>query len=320
MSGTAEGESDVLIAFVDRRGSTVTTTTSVEDDGSFEEEDINIGGLSQGTVSGHVIALGRDGDVGNGDTLPSGNPNSLSGLETYIDQNVSGSGDQVRSRILSNTVDADGSDDLIVSSTFRLNDATLSVNDVYPEEAQASGVNPVATGETLVIAGDTNRPSDDSAITIQMLTEDDDNVASADTDEWGSDGQWSASIDTTDLDTGTYTVEATDGDSTDRVEVELVEERDTGEDDGETDDGESDDGETDDGETDDGETDDGSGDDGSMDDGESDDGEADDGEADDGSGDGEGDDGASDDTPGFGAVVALVALLAAALLATRRRD
>jgi major cell surface glycoprotein (TIGR04216 family) len=330
VEGVAAGEDDVLIAFVDQRGNTVTQTTSVSDD-TYDEEDINLGGLSQGTVSGHVIALGRDGDVGDGSDLPDQNSNSLSALETYIDEDVSGSGDQVRSRILSNTVDADGSDDLIVSQTFRINDATLGINDVYPEQAQAEGVNPVATGETLVVAGNTNRQSDNAAITIEMLTQEDNSVASTDTDEWGSDGQWSASIDTSDLETGTYIIEADDGDSTDRVEVEIVEERDTGEDDGETDDGETDDGESDDGETDDGETDDGSGDDGasddgsgddgSMDDGETDDGSGDDGASDDGSGDdGSGDDGASDDTPGFGAVVALVALLAAALLATRRRD
>ena len=330
VEGVAAGEDDVLIAFVDQRGNTVTQTTSVSDD-TYDEEDINLGGLAQGTVSGHVIALGRDGDVGDGSDLPDQNSNSLSALETYIDEDVSGSGDQVRSRILSNTVDADGSDDLIVSQTFRINDATLGINDVYPEQAQAEGVNPVATGETLVVAGNTNRQSDNAAITIEMLTQEDNSVASTDTDEWGSDGQWSASIDTSDLETGTYIIEADDGDSTDRVEVEIVEERDTGEDDGETDDGETDDGESDDGETDDGETDDGSGDDGasddgsgddgSMDDGETDNGSGDDGASDDGSGDdGSGDDGASDDTPGFGAVVALVALLAAALLATRRRD
>jgi len=307
VEGTAAGQDEVVVAFVDRRGSTVARTVSVDSDDSFEQDDINIGSLSQGAVSAHVISLGRDGDVGDGDQLPSGNDNSASGLRDYIRDNVSGSGDQVRSRILSNTVDADGSDDLIVSSTFRLNDATLSINDVYPEEAESSGVNPVAVGETLVVDGDTNRQSDNAAITLELLTQEDDSVASADTDEWGSDGQWSASMDTSDLDTGTYIIEADDGESTDRAEVELVEERETTDGEDGTDDGEdgTDDGEdgTDDGEdgTDDGEdgTDDGS--------------DGTDGE--------DGDDGETDDgTPGFGALVALVALIAAALLATRRNN
>ncbi|WP_299235674.1 BGTF surface domain-containing protein [Natronomonas sp.] len=68
-------------------------------------------------------------------------------------------------------------------------------------------------------------------------------------------------------------------------------------------------------EGDDGASDDGSADDGG--DGSADDGEMDDGAADDGGDDGAADDG-TEDQPGFGAVVALIALLGAALLAARR--
>ncbi|WP_066414353.1 BGTF surface domain-containing protein [Halorubrum aethiopicum] len=118
-------------------------------------------------------------------------------------------------------------------------------------------------------------------------------------------------IDTSSLDAGDYEHGVfTDDDS--QTATLTVEAADTG-----GDDGASDDGETDDGASDDGETDDGASDDGETDDGASDDGETDDGASDDGSGD----DGSTDDsTPGFGALVALVALIAAALLATRRRD
>ena len=59
----------------------------------------------------------------------------------------------------------------------------------------------------------------------------------------------------------------------------------------------------------------------SMDDGESDDSASDDSASDDSaSDDGESDDSSSEETPGFGAIVALVAVLGAALLATRRQN
>ena len=69
------------------------------------------------------------------------------------------------------------------------------------------------------------------------------------------------------------------------------------------------------------ESDDGESDDGMTDDGESDDSASDDSESDDSaSDDGESDDSSSEETPGFGAIVALVAVLGAALLATRRQN
>ncbi|WP_435099822.1 PGF-CTERM sorting domain-containing protein, partial [Halorubrum sp. N11] len=90
-----------------------------------------------------------------------------------------------------------------------------------------------------------------------------------------------------DLDAGDYThgVATEDGEATGTLTIEAAE---------------------------DGGSEDGGADDGGADDGGSDDGGADDGGADDG--------GSEDGTPGFGALVALVALIAAALLATRRND
>ena len=166
----------------------------------------------------------------------------------------------------------------MITQSFRYAESQTTVDSVYPEEAQADGVNPVATGETMVVAGSTNLRPDDNSITVEVLDEDGDSLVISSTDEWETDGQWSASVDTGDLEPGTYTVESDDGTNTDRAEVEIVEERQT------PDDGED---------------------------------GADDGE--DGADDGEdGDDGTDDSTPGFGALVALVALIAAALLATRR--
>jgi len=236
VNGTAAGQDQVVIAFVGQRGDTVTTTATVDSDETFEEEDIPLGEISQGAVSGHVISASRDGQFGDG-TIGTDNDQeqTAQNVADAIDDfgGGSSSGDQIRSQIVANTVDDDGSDDLIVNTNFRLNDPTLSIDNVYAEGAEASGLNPVATGETVVIEGTTNRQSENAAITFEMLTQDDEGVASTSVDEWGNDGQFSATIDTSnaDLETGTYILEADDGESTDRVNVEVVEERegDTGE-------------------------------------------------------------------------------------------
>ncbi|TKX74451.1 major cell surface glycoprotein [Halorubrum sp. GN11_10-6_MGM] len=318
VEGTAAGQDEVVIAFVGERGDTVTTTATVDSDETFEEEDISLDDISQGSVSGHVISPGRDGEYG--DEFGSDAQTVAGEIESFGDG--SSTGDQIRSQILSNTVDDTGSDDLIVNQNFRLNDPTLSINDVYPEQAEASGINPVATGETLVVGGDTNRQPDNAAITLELLTQEDDSVASASTDEWGSDGQWNASFDTSDVETGTYILEADDGESTDRVNVEIVEEREDpsdGDDDSSGDDSSGDDSSGDDSSGDDSSGDDSSGDDTSGDDSSGDDSSGDDTSGDDSSGDDSSGDGSTEDgTPGFGALVALVALIAAALLATRR--
>jgi PGF-CTERM protein len=96
------------------------------------------------------------------------------------------------------------------------------------------------------------------------------------------------------------------GSSVDSIDSMLVEEGTLEDEAPEEDDESEDDGESDDGMTDDGESDDSA-----SDDSESDDSESDDGESDDSS---------SEETPGFGAIVALVAVLGAALLATRRQN
>jgi len=320
VDGTASGQDTVVVAFVGDRGDTYAQEVSVDDDDTFEEDDIPLTDISQGAVSGHVISPSRDGAFGDG----TGDWATASDVVDEITARDGGTstGDQIRSQILSNTVDETGSDDLIVSTTFRINDPTLSINNVYPEAAEASGLNPVATGETVVVEGDTNRQPDNAAITVELLTQDENSVQSVSVDEWENDGQWSVTMDTSDVETGTYIIEADDGESTDRVNVEIVEERQT--DDGDDGGADGDDGGTDgdDGSADgdDGSTD---GDDGSTD---GDDGGAD---GDDGGSDGDdggsdggdgGDGGTDDSTPGFGALVALVALVAAALLATRRND
>ncbi|OYR59764.1 major cell surface glycoprotein, partial [Halorubrum ezzemoulense] len=222
VSGTATGQDNVVVAFVGQRGDTYAQEISVDDDSTFEEEDIPLGDISQGPVTGHVLSPARDGEFGDGDSdwNTENIVNTINGFSTS-----SSTGDQIRSSILSNTVDETASDDLIVSTSFRINDPTLSINNVYPESTEADGLNPVAVGETVVVEGDTNRQPDNAAITVELLTQDENSLQTASTDQWGSDGQFNVTMDTSDLETGSYIIEADDGESTDRVNIEIVEER-----------------------------------------------------------------------------------------------
>ncbi|WP_081606178.1 HVO_2072 family ArtA-dependent S-layer glycoprotein [Haloferax volcanii] len=227
INGTASGANSVLVIFVDERGNVNYQEVSVDSDGTYEEDDITVG-LTQGQVTAHILSVGRDSAVGDG-SLPSGpnteaNLNDLTGYLDELDGN-NNNGEQINELIASETVDETASDDLIVTETFRLAESSTSIDSIYPDAAEAAGINPVATGETMVIAGSTNLKPDDNTISIEVTSEDGTSVALEDTDEWNNDGQWMVEIDTTDFETGTFTVEADDGDNTDTVNVEVVSER-----------------------------------------------------------------------------------------------
>ncbi|WP_435161355.1 HVO_2072 family ArtA-dependent S-layer glycoprotein [Halorubrum sp. SY-15] len=313
VNGTAAGQDSVVVAFVDDRGNTQAYDVNVDNEDAFDEDDLAVD-LNQGTVSAHVISNGRDGNIGDGD-LPDIDgqsfQNNIGGLTNYIEA-LGGqgqlSGDQVRDRILTETVEDDASDDVIISQTFRLTDGTVSVDAVYPEGSQASGVNPVAAGDTMVVEGTTNRKADDNSVVVDVLDENGNSLASGSTDMWDSDGVYMVTIDTSDLETGSYTVEADTGDNTDRTTVEVVESVEEEEEaTNETDTEEETEEETTEEETTEEET----------TEEESTEEETTEEESTEETTEEESTD---DSTPGFGALVALVALVAAALLATRRRD
>lgn len=71
--------------------------------------------------------------------------------------------------------------------------------------------------------GTTNRKADDNTITVELL-QGDASIEINSTDEWNSDGQWSVDVPLSNVEPGNYTVEADDGDNTDRQNVEIVEE------------------------------------------------------------------------------------------------
>nr|BAB39352.1 cell surface glycoprotein precursor [Haloarcula japonica] len=213
VEGQAPGKDNLVIAFVDSRGNAVATDISVDDDDTFSEDDISISALSEGTVTAHIISSGRDNLFGDGVS------DSSSGFASLIEEEYasgSSTGDQVRSRILENSVDDTASDDLIVNEQFRLADGLTIVESVN---------SPVEANGTIEIEGTTNRKPDDNTITVELLDDEDESVTVDSTDEWSSDGQWSVSLDLSDenVEPGNFTVEADDGDNTDRQSVQIVE-------------------------------------------------------------------------------------------------
>jgi len=228
INGSAPGADEVLFIAVGPRGNTATQLVSVDNDQTFDEEDVSLAGLNQGGASLHVFSVARDGQIGDGD-VPGQSGATLSDFENYVDNDLeqrSLTADQVRSNILSNSVEEAGSDDRIVNQNVRLVDAQSSVVSVYPEGNQASGLNPVAAGDTMIIEVQTNLQPDDNTLTVEVQSEDV-SVGLASTDEWDNEGQATLEIDTTDAATGTYTIELDDGENTVTEDVELVEQVDT---------------------------------------------------------------------------------------------
>jgi major cell surface glycoprotein (TIGR04216 family) len=87
---------------------------------------------------------------------------------------------------------------------------------------EASGINPVGVDDTLIAEGGTNLRPDDNSITLELLTQEGDSVALTTTEEWTFDGTYSVALELQDVQTGTYTLESDDSYNTDTVEVEIV--------------------------------------------------------------------------------------------------
>nr|AKY04255.1 major cell surface glycoprotein [uncultured haloarchaeon] len=224
-SGSAPGKSDVVVAFVGPRGQAIAQTISVDDDDTFSEEDFTLafrnfeGTLSEGTVSAHIISSGRDGNFGDGfadsesnfaDIIASG----TTGPDGTDFSGNANTGDQVRELIIANSVDDTASDDLITTETFRFADGLTTIDAVN---------SPVANNGTIEIQGQTNQRPDENVITVELLDEEGDSVTISDTEQWGTNGNWNATIELNAVETGNYTVEADDGDNSDRASVQVVE-------------------------------------------------------------------------------------------------
>ncbi|WP_338739945.1 HVO_2072 family ArtA-dependent S-layer glycoprotein [Haloplanus salilacus] len=235
VTGTSLGSQTVAFLFIDERGNVAYTSVTTDDDNTFEEDELDISGdnnmdLAEGQVSAHALTAGRDGSFGDGE-LPGSNTgdDTYTNLSNFVDElnDQSLTGDQARARVLDQTTEAVASDDRVVTSTFRLADSQSTIQSVYPEGMEASGVNPVGVDDTMVVEGATNLRPDDNSITVELMTQEGDSVALTTTDEWSYDGQWMVSLELEDVQTGTYDIEADDSYNTDVTEVEIVQNRQT---------------------------------------------------------------------------------------------
>ena len=231
VAGTAPGLDDVLVIMVDSRGRVSTERVSVDDDDTFDQDDIPLvtqdgRQLNEGSIRGLILGLGRDGVAGDG-ILPGQTSPSLAALESYVQTFGAGlTQEQVIERIRDETTDEVASDDLSIEETFRFTDGSTTIESVGWEENFRQGtIRNVPVGEPVIVQGLTNRKPDDNTISVEVIegpSADEFDVNS--TDEWGLDGVWQVSLDTAGVEPGQYTIEADDGDNTDTVQIRVLEE------------------------------------------------------------------------------------------------
>jgi major cell surface glycoprotein (TIGR04216 family) len=235
VSGTAEGADDVVIAFLDDQGSTVATSDTVDTQNQFENEDTALGDedglLSEGPIQGFVMSPGRDGVFGDG-RLESfdGREATTSALIAFIDdlEQRGLTQEQATEILLEETLDDEGSDDLAYDKGFTFTDADTVVRDVVPEGmTNATGVRQIEVGETMMIRGSTNLRPDDNTIVLEMINGTDaDQFEVAIAEDWNQTGEWNAQLAVPEgVTPGVYRLRADDGETITTIDVEIVEQR-----------------------------------------------------------------------------------------------
>ena len=229
VTGVAPGLDSVLAVMIDSRGRIATERITVDDDDTFDEDDISlttIDGrqLNEGQIRAFVIGLGRDGVAGDG-VIP-GQPDArLASLENFVRGLGPGlTQTQVVALIRDETTNEVASDDLAIEESFRFTDGSTNIDTVGPAGDVVEGqVQDVEVGQEMELSGLTNRKPDDNTISVEVISGPSaDDFDTDSTDEWGLDGRWTLSLSTDEVAPGTYTIEVDDGDNTDTVQVQIV--------------------------------------------------------------------------------------------------
>lgn len=105
--------------------------------------------------------------------------------------------------------------------------ASVSITAVGPADNDTDVERPtigatIRPNETTVVRGETNLRPDDNAVLVELRTENGTVLAANATDQWGTDGAWSTTLNTSGLAPDTYVLEVEAADSTDRVDVEVT--------------------------------------------------------------------------------------------------
>ena len=223
VEGTAMGVDDVDIVLIGPDGcrpgfaayavgNGLDIISSSVTDGEFSEDPEMPDDVDTGMWKVLVLSAGRDGEYGDATGLAAGNLDGIAGGAAIFEGKNQ---DQIVSMIREDyTVDATGSDDLLVEFAFKVESGDVDLN---PIEF-------VAIGEPLEVSGVTNREPG-TIIMISTFVGPTDLPAVMATVEWSTadEGVFNATIDTTDAVLGTYTIIADDGDgNTDTADVEIV--------------------------------------------------------------------------------------------------
>jgi hypothetical protein len=106
-----------------------------------------------------------------------------------------------------------GVDDQMVELTVRAETPSLTIND-FTADGQ------VVQGEAMV-SGTSNR-EDGTPVFIEVVGERQEIIASTEGEVNGTTGEWSARVNLSDAETGTYTLRVSDDESSSRLEFEIV--------------------------------------------------------------------------------------------------
>ncbi|MDY6774741.1 MAG: hypothetical protein SV253_01405 [Halobacteria archaeon] len=243
MTGRALGNDDVVVALFDRFGRAHAETVFLSSRDRIDERVGIPASFSEGRVEVVVIASGRDGEIGDGSFsgglgVHSGRSSNTSSLTSLINDAETvfpnANRPQIVERVLAESVNETGSDDLVYSGSFSYTDPSLEIRDAAPVNAsvptsEIEGIPEVEVGEEVVIRGSTNLDPDENTIELKAVdgpSAEEFDIEVIDTWQKGR-GFWLTTVETEGLEAGSYEIVANAGVVTDSVELDLVDERET---------------------------------------------------------------------------------------------
>lgn len=225
--GTAPGVTNgsVVIAVIDTDSRVVAQSVPIEPDGSFEAQ-VPVRDESGRLFAGEatVVVISPDGDDRFGH--PAKRPWSAEHVidcVTVMEREMLLPRQQMLDRLLLLTYTHERSDDQIATREIELTSARIDVNAVSSTSTERGSLR-VNTGEIATVRGTTNRNPRVATISIAAIGGPEaDRFPTATAGSWGATGVWEAELRIPrDLEPGTYTLRATDGRVADTITITVV--------------------------------------------------------------------------------------------------
>lgn len=228
LRGIAPGANTLVFVLVDSTGATVATTGTTTPGGSFTEN-VPLAGtdrpLAAGPVRAFVLSAGSDQMFGTGRQQPT----STRQLELFVDGlGTRGlSRDAVVDELRAATWGARNSDDREASTEFTLARANTRITRISGRDPTTGDVSQFQPGENVVLSGTTNRRPDRNNVRVRVTRGPSaGQFGSPVATQWGSNGDWSVRLPVPpNANSGRYAVTAEDGASNDTVQFEVVRQR-----------------------------------------------------------------------------------------------